>query len=190
MHPSTDSDISKWELLSSKYLYQHKYLTVRSDHVRLPNKSEIEDFFVIENPDWVNVVAITEDGLLVMERQYRHGLDIIEYEICAGMIDKGETPIKAAQRELLEETGYSGGQWIEYGKSSPNPSSMSNINHSFLAKGVRLTSKQRLEQTENIEVLLMSIDEVKQLMLQDEITEGIMLAPLWRYIAENELMSK
>ena len=92
----------------------------------------------------------------------------------------------AAKRELLEETGYSGGEWVEYNCAYPNPSSMNNMNFTFLAKGVRKAKEQNLEVTENIEVLLLSIEEVKDFLISSQIIEGIQQAPLWRYIAENK----
>lgn len=176
--------MNKWQILSSKYLFENKYLTVRTDYIKLGNGRELEDFFVIENPNWVNVIAITEQGEFVIEKQYRHGIGMIGYEICAGMIDEGESPIQAAKRELLEETGYTGGEWIEYNISSPNPSSMNNLNYTFLAKGVKKTSKQHLDVAEDIEVELMSLDQVVHLLETNQIMEGIMQAPLWKYVNE------
>lgn len=175
--------IEKWEVKDSSYLFKNKYLTVRKERVITQKGVEIPDFFVIENPNWINVIAITEDGLFVMEEQYRHGLGIIEYELCAGMIEDGESPLEAAKRELKEETGYAGGVWELFMKSSPNPSSMNNINYTFLAKGVKKQFEQRLDSREYINVSLMTKDEVKALLDRDEITEGIMQAPLWKYFA-------
>ena len=160
-------------------------MTLRKDRVQLANGHVIDDYFVIEKANWINVIAITEEGKFVFERQYRHGANIINYELPAGIIEDGEEPLDAAKRELLEETGYSGGEWIEYGQACPNPSSMTNKNYTFLAKGVRKSSNQNLEITENIEVMLLSIDEVKSLLQFNQIIEGIQQAPLWRYIAEN-----
>jgi len=179
--------LKKWEVVSSKYLLKEKYLTVRSDHVRMPSGHEIPDFYVIEYPNWINVIAITAEGLFIIERQYRNGIRAINYEICAGMIEDGETPIEAAQRELLEETGYGGGEWTEYCVTTPNPSSMSNYNYTFLAIGVTKIAKPKTEESEDIEIELLTLERVKQLLQEGEITEGIMQAPLWRYIYEKEI---
>lgn len=179
--------LKKWEVVSSKYLFKEKYLTVRSDHVRMPSGHEIPDFYVIEYPNWINVIAITAEGLFIIERQYRNGIRAINYEICAGMIEDGETPIEAAQRELLEETGYGGGEWTEYCVTTPNPSSMSNYNYTFLAIGVTKIAKPKTEESEDIEIELLTLEQVKQLLQEGKITEGIMQAPLWRYIYEKEI---
>lgn len=179
--------LKKWEVVGGKYLFKGKYLTVRSDHVRMPSGHEIPDFYIIEYPDWINVIAITAEGLFIIEKQYRNGIRAINYEICAGMIEDGETPIEAAQRELLEETGYGGGKWTEYCITTPNPCSMNNYNYTFLAIGVTKIEKPKAEESEDIEIELLTLEQVKQLLLEGKITEGIMQAPLWRYIYEKEI---
>lgn len=175
--------IEKWKTMESNYLYRHKYLTVRKDTVVTQAGAVITDFFVIENPDWVNVIAITDQGLFVIEEQYRHGIDKVGYEICAGMIEKGESPLEAAKRELREETGYGEGEWELFMQSTPNPSSMNNVNYTYLAKGVVKLGEPALEQTESIRVSLLTKDDVLRLLETDSISEGIMQAPLWKYFA-------
>lgn len=176
----------KWEILSSDYLLKSKWLTVRKDYVRMPSGIEMDDYYVLEYPDWINVIAITEDGKFVIERQYRHGTQSVDYELCAGTIEEGETPIDAAKRELFEEAGYKGGEWTLYCESCPNPAAMTNRNYTFLAKGVRYSGERHLEKTEDIEIHLMTYAEVKELVMNGEIKQGQMLAPLWKYIAENK----
>ena len=177
--------MKRWKRIKTNYLIKDKHLTVRSDTVSLPNGSVIENFYVLEYPDWINVIAITEEGNFVMEKQYRHGVQKIGIEICAGAIEANETPEEAAKRELLEETGYSGGEWKLYSVTTPNPSSMSNYNYTFLAKGVRKVADQKLETTEDIEVFLATPQQVLAYLKNDEISEGVMQAPLWKFFYEN-----
>ena len=100
------SEDGKWDIINSEYLFRRPWLTVRHDQVRLPDGRINPEFYVLEYPDWVNVTAITKDGRFLMERQYRHGIQLTCYEICAGVCEKGETPLESIKRELYEETGY------------------------------------------------------------------------------------
>lgn len=174
----------KWKTLSSEYLFERPWLTVRRDSVQIPNGQVNDEFYVIEYPDWVNVIAITEDGQFVMERQYRHGLGKTCYEIPAGVVEEGELPMDAAKRELQEETGYGEGTWREMMTISGNTSTTNNISHCFIATGVRKVSGQKLDRTEDLEVCLLSREQVLDLMISDQVKQALMAAPLWRYFAE------
>ena len=100
-------DYSKtWKVLDSEYLIKRPWLTARRDHLLLPDGREIPEYYVLEYPDWVNVIAITKDGYFVMERQYRHALGCTCYELPCGVMEEGETPLDAAQRELEEEVRH------------------------------------------------------------------------------------
>ena len=178
----------KWETISSEYLFRRPWLTVRHDKVRLPDGRINPEFYVLEYPDWVNIIAITENGEFVMERQYRHGLDKTCYEIAAGVVENGETPLEAARRELEEETGYGGGEWKELMLISGNPSTTSNLTHCFLAEGVKKVSAQHLDSTEDLSVCLLSLDQVRLLLVSDKSRQALMAAPLWKYFAEKGLL--
>lgn len=173
-----------WKKLSSEYLFTNPWLTVRRDKVLLPTGRTIDDFYVLEYPTWINVVAITTSGEMVLVRQYRHALGRTSFEIVAGVVEKGEEPLAAAQRELLEETGFGGGEWTEIMQLSANPTSMNNLSHSFLALGVERLSDQHLDETEDIEVHLFSPEEVKKMLMRGEFVQALMVAPLLKYFAE------
>lgn len=173
-----------YKVLSSKYLFRRPWLTVREDSLRLPDGRINPEYYILEYPDWVNIIAITKEGDFVMERQYRHGIRATFYEIPAGVIEKGESPLDAAKRELLEETGFGGGRWEEFMVSSPNSSTCTNMCHSFIARGVEKISGQSLDSTEDISVHILSRDEVFRLISNGEIKQAMMLAPLWKYFAE------
>ena len=97
-----ENDIS-WQTLSSEYLIKRPWLTARRDVVRLPNGVVQDEYYVLEYPDWINVIALTRDGRMILERQYRHALGETSYEIVAGVMEQGESPEEAARRGLLEE---------------------------------------------------------------------------------------
>lgn len=178
----------KWEVLKSDYLIRRSWLTARKDCVRLPNGAVNEEYYVLEYPDWVNVLALTRDGRFLMEHQYRHGLQLTCYEICAGVCEAGEPPLEAAKRELYEETGYGGGKWTPWMDISANTSTMTNLTHCFLATGVEPVSTQHLERTEDISIELLTVDEVRTLLQTDQIKQSLMAAPLWKYFAVNRLL--
>lgn len=183
--PSTtpNTDDRKWEILSSEYLIRRPWLTARRDHVKLPTGVENKEYYILEYPDWVNVIAITKEGEFVMIRQYRHGLGETRYELSAGVCEEGEDPMESARRELYEETGYGGGEWQLWMTVSPNPSTSTNLTYSFLATDVERISTQHLEATEDITVHLLSEAEVRALLENDEIRQALMAAPLWKYFA-------
>lgn len=177
------NDERKWEIISSEYLIRRPWLTARRDHVRLPTGVENPEFYILEYPDWVNVIAITRKGEFVMIRQYRHGLGETRYELCAGVSEEGEDPMDSARRELLEETGYGGGEWQLWMTISANPSTTTNLTYCYLATNVEVMSTQQLEETEDITVHLLTEKEVKALLVNDEIRQALMAAPLWKYFA-------
>lgn len=179
----------KWEVLHREYLYREPWFTARRDHVRLPNGQEIKDYYVLEYPDWVNTIAITRDGEFVMVRQYRHGIEETRYELCAGVCEPNETPLQAAQRELLEETGYGHGKWLPLMNISGNTSTTNNLTHCFLATDVERISDQHLDDAEDLSVHLLSEQEIWNLLQNDQLRQSLMVAPLWKYFVIKERLN-
>lgn len=180
-------EIKKWTTLETRYLIQRPWLTARVDKVQLPNGVINPEHYVLEYPDWVNIIAITTGGEMVMVRQYRHAMDTVMVELCAGKCEDGETAEQSARRELLEETGYAGGEWTEIMTIGQNPSICDNITHCFLAVGVERVAGQSLDESEDIEVLLMSQREVLDMLTRNEMLQALMAAPLWRYFATHNV---
>lgn len=176
----------KWRVLSERYIIQRPWLTARCETIQLPNGVVNDEYYVLEYPEWVNVIAITTEGKFVFVRQYRHAYGDTLTEICAGVCEKDEAPLLAAQRELQEETGYTGGEWREFMQLSPNATTCNNLSHSFIATGVEQTTMQHLDRTEDIDIVLLSRDQVLSMLRNDEIKQAMMAAPLWRYFAYEE----
>lgn len=177
-----------WKVLSSEYLARNPWFTVRHESLCLPDGRIVPDYYVLEYPDWVNVIARTRDGKFVFVDQYRHGLGETDYELPAGVAEKSDASmLYAAQRELLEETGYGGGEWRCLMVAAPNPSTQNNLTHSFLATGVERIGEQHLDATEDLRVHLFTEAEVLELLRSGGIRQALMAAPLWRYMAEEGL---
>ena len=185
---SNSAGQSGWKILKSEYLIRKPWLTARCDSLELPDGRIMPEYYVLEYPDWVNVIAITKDGKFVMEWQYRHALSVEAFELPCGVMEKGESPLEAAQRELAEETGYGGGEWHEMMTISPNPGAMTNLTHCFVATDVGKTSVQHLDEHEYLSVHLLDRNEVFALLKENKIFQSLMAAPLWRYFAERNQM--
>ena len=178
----TDDEM-KWKTVSSKYVVKEPWMTVRKDSLMLPDGRVKDDSWSLEYPDWINVIAITKDGKYIFERQYRHGLDCVAWEIPAGVIEKGEKPLAAARRELMEETGFGGGKLEPFMQLCPNPGTNNNIAHTFLACGVEHEGAQHFDANEDLDVYLLTAEDVRGILERGEIMQALMAAPLWRLAA-------
>ena len=177
--------IKKWKTLSSEYVSRRPWLTARRDRVQLPNGQIHDEYYVLEYPTWVNIIAIRPDGKFVMIEQYRHGLGTVETELCAGCADEGEEPIDAARRELAEETGYTGRKWRLNTVLCANPATSNNLSYCFIAEGVEHTGDQHLDRTEDIAIHVYTREEVFDMLRADKFKQALMAASLWKYFFEN-----
>ncbi len=176
--------MEKWKTLESEYLIKRPWLTARRDKVLLPTGVVHDEYYVLEYPTWINVIAITKDGKFVMVEQYRHGLQEIFTELVAGVAEKGEEPLQAAKRELMEETGFGGGEWVLNTVICANPGSQNNLTYSYIATGVEKVGSQHLDETEDVSVKLLTEAEVYEMLENDQVKQALMAAPLWKYFAK------
>jgi 8-oxo-dGTP pyrophosphatase MutT (NUDIX family) len=164
----------KWKILSSEYLFHDLWFKVRKDRCQTPDGTIVDPYYVYEFPTWVTAVALTEDGQVIMEHQYRHALGEVCIEIPGGCVDDTDASLEdAISRELLEETGYTFTSYEYLGKISANPSTNSNLMHMFLAKGGKKITEQHLDANEEIRISLHSIDEVKEMLRKNEIIQAM-----------------
>lgn len=163
----------KWKVLESSYLHKEPWLTIRKDKCELPNGNIIPSFYVMEYPEWANVFGLTKEGKVVMVKQYRHGIGTVETELPGGVVEEGESMEQGVKREVLEETGYVF-EKVEYlGKICANPSTTNNFMHMFLATGGEKVAEQDLDHSEEVDVVLMTIDEVKTLVKENKIMQSL-----------------
>jgi ADP-ribose pyrophosphatase len=162
----------RWEHLSSEKLMETPYFVLRSDRLRLPDGAIKDPYYVIERPDAAIVFPITEGDEVVLVRQYRAAIDRIELGLPAGLVEEGEEPEKAARRELIEETGYSGSEWESLGAVASSPSLKDNWAHLYLARGVERLGSPQPDEYERVEVLLVPVGELLQKIASSEIVSS------------------
>ena len=170
----------KWKTEKSEYLLNDKWIKVRADRCVMPNKEIVEPYYVLEYPDWINVVGVTDKNEVILVKTYRHGIGRELVELPSGMIDKADSsPMVTAKRELLEETGYSGNTFIQTGIVSANPSNHSNLTYCFFAKNLKKTGEQMLDKTEEIEVVLTPIDKVLDMLKNGHFLQALHVSSLY-----------
>ena len=178
----------KWTVLESQYIAREgDWFTVRREKVSLPNGFVIPSWYIFEFPNWVNIIAITEDNQFVIIDQYRHAIGQTHYELVAGCVDKTDkTPMEAAQRELMEEAGFGGGEWEEFLVVSPNPTNHNNWSYTVLARNGKKISQQHAEPSEDIHVHLFSLEELKEMVAQGCFIQALHLASLYKFLYLND----
>jgi 8-oxo-dGTP pyrophosphatase MutT (NUDIX family) len=163
----------KWKILSSEYLVKHPFFTARKDKCVTREGKIIEKYFVVELPTTACAVPITEDGKVIMIKQYRHPVQEVLLELPGGFIDLNESPEAAMGRELMEETGYEFSSMEQVGMIAANPGVLNNYTALFLAKGGKKTGKQNLDHNEEIEIVTISLDDLKTKFLENNIVQSL-----------------
>jgi len=178
-----------WKLLSSEYLFKDNWATLRADTCEMPNGNIVKPYYVLEYPDWVNVVALTEDNEVIVIKQYRHAAGEVILEIPGGCIDKDETPEQAVRRELLEETGYAFKDIELLSILYANPATGNNKTHCFLATGGKKVQEQSLDNGEDIIVELISPERLKELVLENQIGQALHTSGIFYALMRLKLIS-
>ena len=180
--------VEDWEKISSEEIANYRIFKMRQDKRRSPRTGAEHSFFVLESPNWVNVVPLTADGRVVMIHQFRHGTEKVTLEIPGGMVDASDdNPAESVRRELLEETGYAADEIIHIGTVDPNPAFLNNQCHTYLALNACWQQAPQFDGAEDIAVELVPIEDVAGLIGNGRITHALVVAAFYHY--ENYLRS-
>lgn len=172
----------KWNVIQDKKVWETPIFSLHQIELLPANQKETVHFYRLDAPEWINVIALTPNNEILLVEQYRVGVDETTLEIPGGMVDEREKPIKAAQRELLEETGYGSDDWVKLGETSANPAIQTNYTHLYLAKDCRKIQEPENEGHEDIEAHLMPLNTFLDLVKNGTIHHAIVLAAVAQYL--------
>lgn len=182
------TNLKKWQILDSTMVLEHHWCKIRRDVIKLPNGKIIDDYFVNIKPEVALILPITSDGNIIFVRQYRHAVGEFFIELPAGSFEPTEESAEsAAKRELEEETGYTAKEVTKITTLYDKPSKDTNKIHLFLAKDVIKSGEQKLDITEEIDVVLIPQESVRDKIIQGEICVAGTVAAI--YLALNFLDS-
>jgi ADP-ribose pyrophosphatase len=168
-----------WRTLDRTYLYRSPWCSFRVDGVALPDGMEIE-YAVLESGGFAAVVPVTQDGGVVLVRQWRQPLEAFTLELPSGGVEVGELPETAAGRELLEETGYRADRLEHLASMQTSTGRSTEVCHLFRCRAVRDEDGPRPEPTEHIRVVVMPLGRALEEVLAGRITDmATVLGLLW-----------
>lgn len=173
--------VEPWTIEDEDSVFSCRIFDVLRIRAKNHKGDRIHNFFVMDNPEWVNIVAITEDHHVILVKQYRMGVRDFTLEVPGGLVERWEDPHLAALRELQEETGYSGSHIEKLGLIQPNPATHNNYCHSYFANGVNLVSAQELDENEEIEIIPVPLRKIPELIQKGIIHHSLVLNAFFYY---------
>lgn len=168
-----------WTRKQSETVADCRVFKVRKDFCTRDADGKEANFFVVENPDWVNIIALTKDEQIILIEQFRHGIEETILEIPGGMVDEGESHTITAARELAEETGYAPREMILLGKSRPNPAIQNNWVYHYLALDCEKTDDVKFDDHESVITKLFPASDVKKLIADGMISHSLAVAAFY-----------
>jgi 8-oxo-dGTP pyrophosphatase MutT (NUDIX family) len=174
----------KWRVTASRYIHKDRWIALRADDCLTDDGVPVAPYYVLEYPDWVEVVALDAEDNVLLVRQYRHAMGGFSIELPAGGVDPADTdPCVAAARELLEETGCAGAMtWV--GDARPNTGTHTNRVHTILARDVVQVAEPKDDPAERIERFWVTAAEAVRMALAGELVVGMQVGSLLRGLTQ------
>jgi 8-oxo-dGTP pyrophosphatase MutT (NUDIX family) len=169
----------------SRIVLETPIFRVREDQLTNPSNSHTGNYYVLENPDWVNIIALTPERQILLVRQYRVGSQAMELELPAGMVEPGEDPVACAVRELEEETGHQPEKATLLATLVPNASYQQNRCSTILCEGCRPTGKLHFDPGEDVELVPTPVSELRGLIARGEMRSVFVLAALFLWLEKS-----
>lgn len=183
-------NIPRWTTTTKTVVAENPFLTLEEHRREEEGTGKNGYFYIVHAPNWVNIIALTEDDQVVLIEQFRQGSDRIELEIPGGIIDEDELPDDSILRELVEETGYIPTDKSEFkriGEVIPNPAFIRNKCYTYLLTNARPTGKTAFDEHEDIRVHLYHRSEIKDLIATGKIQHSLVIAAFyWLEINNHE----
>lgn len=167
----TDKEIKPWKLISEQDVSPSPWFPILKHAVELANGSIVDDYYFSPLGDVAQVLAITKKNEVVLVKQYKHALSQILIELPGGMQQKDRSIIESALNELEEETGIkaTAEQLVPMGKIANNPTKLKQITYGFVLFNAEFNSEQKLDSTEDIQVLTLPAPQVLQMAIDGDI---------------------
>ncbi len=158
-----------WKVLSRRTVFdQGKFLRIEEHTVELPNGRIIEDWPWIITPDYVNVLAVTQDNQFLCLRQTKYAIQGTSLAVVGGYVEPGEDPLRSARRELLEETGYEADEWTALGSFPVDGNRGAGTANLFLARGARRVREPNADDLEEQEIVHLSRPELEEALARGD----------------------
>lgn len=181
----------KWKTIEKKQIFKTGFVTINSEKCELPDGRIMPNYYILQLPHWVNIVPFTEEGEVILIKQYRHATGEVHWEVPGGAVHGGEDPRLGALRELEEETGYTSKRLVAIAENFPNPALQDNKIYTYIAFETTFKGEQELDPFEQIEVHKIAYKDFRNWVREGKFNHNIVVASIYMaidYIERNNIV--